>query len=260
RPGARRRRPAADRSGGCRPGPPCLALQQLAGDRSSRGRRRRGPLARSRGRRHPFAHRRAGAAGRIRGGARGPRWPRRRGRLHTIDATVNDDLSPAATEVPVVALTAATVPQRPSLAWRWLATGGLIVTLISVAALVLAWRADERMRGTERELVKRQQESAERVAEANLLAHQAQDSMRDATAKVALLEARLNEIAVQRDQLEDLIQSVARSRDENLLTDIESALRAAMQQAALTGSAEPLVATLKQSDDRLARANQPRLE
>jgi uroporphyrin-3 C-methyltransferase len=84
--------------------------------------------------------------------------------------------------------------------------------------------------------------------------------MRDATAKVALLEARLNEIAVQRDQLEDLIQSVARSRDENLVADIESALRAAMQQAALTGSAEPLVATLKQSDDRLARANQVRLE
>src|ERR1019366_332010 len=126
--------------------------------------------------------------------------------------------------------------------------------------LVFAWRGAPRVRGTERELVMRQQESADRVAEATLLARQAQDSMRDATAKVALLEARLNEIAVQRDQLEDLIQSVARSRDENLVSDIESALRAAMQQAALTGSAEPLVATLKQSDDRLARANQVRLE
>ena len=37
-------------------------------------------------------------------------------------------------------------------------------------------------------------------------------------------------------------------------------MRAAMQQSALTGSAEPLVATLKQSDERLARADQPRLE
>jgi uroporphyrin-3 C-methyltransferase len=34
----------------------------------------------------------------------------------------------------------------------------------------------------------------------------------------------------------------------------------ALQQSALTGSAEPLVATLKQSDERLARYNQPRLE
>jgi uroporphyrin-3 C-methyltransferase len=34
----------------------------------------------------------------------------------------------------------------------------------------------------------------------------------------------------------------------------------ALQQTAITGSAEPLVATLKQADERLARYNQPRLE
>ena len=83
------------------------------------------------------------------------------------------------------------------------------------------------MRGSERELVKRQQESADRVAEALLLARQAQDAMRDATAKVALLEARLGEVALQRGQLEELVRSVARSRDENLVSDIESAMRAA---------------------------------
>jgi uroporphyrin-III C-methyltransferase len=37
-------------------------------------------------------------------------------------------------------------------------------------------------------------------------------------------------------------------------------VRVALQQSALTGSAEPLVATLKQADERLARYNQPRLE
>ncbi len=172
---------------------------------------------------------------------------------------MNDDLSPAA-EVPTVAPTTGIGAPSRDLSWRWMGAAVVLVALIAVVALVFAWRADQRVRDTERELVMRQQESADRVGEATLLARQAQDSMRDATAKVALLEARLNEIAVQRDQLEDLIQSVARSRDENLVSDIESALRAAMQQAALTGSAEPLVATLKQSDDRLARANQVRLE
>jgi uroporphyrin-3 C-methyltransferase len=57
-----------------------------------------------------------------------------------------------------------------------------------------------------------------------------------------------------------LIQSLSRSRDENLLVDVESAIRVAMRQCAITGSAEPLVATLKQSDERMARYNQPRLE
>ena len=150
-------------------------------------------------------------------------------------------------------------PRRP-LSWRWTGLFALLLAAVSLLALGLAWRADQRVHGSERELVKRQQESADRVAEALLLARQAQDAMRDATAKVALLEARLGEVALQRGQLEELVRSVARSRDENLVSDIESAMRAAVQQSALTGSAEPLVATLKQSDERLARASQPRLE
>ena len=83
---------------------------------------------------------------------------------------------------------------------------------------------------------------------------------REAAAKMALLEARVAETSMQRTQLEDLIQSLARSRDENVLADVEAAIRVALQQSAITGSAEPLVLTLKQADERLARYNQPRLE
>jgi uroporphyrin-3 C-methyltransferase len=172
---------------------------------------------------------------------------------------VNDASSPDPEPRTVVPAPAAAAPRGPLL-WRLSGPIVLLLTLVSVVALALAWRADQRVRSSERELVKRQQESADRVAEAMLFARQAQDGMRDATAKVALLEARLNEVALQRGQLEDLVRSVARSRDENLVTDIEAAMRAAVQQSALTGSAAPLVATLKQSDERLARANQPRLE
>jgi uroporphyrin-3 C-methyltransferase len=68
------------------------------------------------------------------------------------------------------------------------------------------------------------------------------------------------EVAVQRGQVEELIQSLSRSRDENVVVDIEAGIRVALQQSAITGSAEPLVAALKQSDERLARYNQPRLE
>jgi uroporphyrin-3 C-methyltransferase len=64
---------------------------------------------------------------------------------------------------------------------------------------------------------------------------------------------------LQRSQLEELMQSLSRSRDENLVVDIESALRLAQQQTQLTGSAEPLLAALRTADDRLSRAAQPRL-
>ncbi len=173
---------------------------------------------------------------------------------------MNDESSPASAEPRTVVNAPALAAPRGSPLRRWSTLLALLLALVSIAALAFAWRADERVRSSERELVKRQQESADRVGEALLLARQAQDGMRDATAKVALLEARLNEVAMQRGALEDLIQSVVRSRDENLVSDIESAMRAAMQQAALTGTAEPLLSTLKQSDERLARSSQPRLE
>ena len=103
-------------------------------------------------------------------------------------------------------------------------------------------------------------DSAAQATEARVLAKAAEEGMRDMAAKLALTESRVAEVAIQRSQLEELLQSLSRSRDENVVVDIEASIRVALQQNAITGSAEPLVATLKQSDERLARYNQPRLE
>jgi uroporphyrin-3 C-methyltransferase len=53
------------------------------------------------------------------------------------------------------------------------------------------------------------------------------------------------------------ISAVAIARRE--LADIDAAIRA-VQQSAITGSTEPLLATLKQADERLTRNAQPRVE
>ncbi|MEY4562491.1 MAG: hypothetical protein RLZZ618_1768 [Pseudomonadota bacterium] len=136
---------------------------------------------------------------------------------------------------------------------------GVLVALM-LASLALAWSARERVRQVEKVLAGRQQDSSNLASEARMLARQAQDTATSSAAKVALLEARLAEVALQRTQLEDLIQSLSRSRDENLVVDIEAGLRVAQQQSAITGSAEPLMAALKQSDERLQRYSQPRLD
>jgi uroporphyrin-3 C-methyltransferase len=156
------------------------------------------------------------------------------------------------------ALQAQSAPSRAALRWRIALLALLaVLTLFSVA---LAVSTQQRVRLLERELVRRQQDSQGEASEARMLSRQAQDTARDAAAKVALLDARVSEAALQRTQLEELIQSLSRSRDENVVADVESAIRVALQQSAITGSAEPLVATLKQSEERLARYNQPRLE
>lgn len=143
---------------------------------------------------------------------------------------------------------------------RWIAAGAAVLAALATAALVFAWNTQQRVKALEIELVKRQQDSASLSTEARTLARNADVTAREAAAKMALLEARVAETTMQRSQLEDLIQSLARSRDENVLADVEAAIRVALQQSAITGSAEPLVLTLKQADERLARYNQPRLE
>lgn len=166
-----------------------------------------------------------------------------------------DETSSSAAPAPVAAAPAVAPP-----ATRWWAAIAALLLVLGVLALALAWKTDQRVASLEQELVKRQQDSARQAVEAQMLAKQAHEGMGAAAAKVALLEARVAEVALQRTQLEDLIQSLSRSRDENLLVDIEAAIRMALQQGAITGSTEPLVLVLRQSDERLARYSQPRLE
>ena len=163
----------------------------------------------------------------------------------------------------VAAAPASTVPapgELHALPGRWIAAGAVLLAALCAAAVMYAWNTQQRVKGLEQQMVKRQEDSGAQAAEAQMLARQAQESSRDAAAKLALLEARVAEVSVQRTQLEELIQSMSRSRDENLLADVESSIRVALQQTAITGSNEPLIITLKQAEERLARQNQPRLE
>ena len=149
-------------------------------------------------------------------------------------------------------------PPRPGA--TLMQAGVFVIGLVALLGLGLAWQSQQRLKQVEQELVRRQDTSQ---TEANLAREQAriaQDLSRDTAAKVALLDARLAEVAVQREQLDSLMQSVSRSRDENVVGDLEASLRVAMQQGVITGSAEPLVAALHQAEDRLARYKQPRLE
>lgn len=91
------------------------------------------------------------------------------------------------------------------------------------------------------------------AVEARTIAQQAQDVARETSARLAVTEARVGEVALQRGQLEELMQSLSRSRDENLVVDIDAGLRLAQQQAQLTGSLQPLVAALKSASQHRAR-------
>ncbi|TAF80412.1 MAG: hypothetical protein EAZ54_07490 [Curvibacter sp.] len=138
---------------------------------------------------------------------------------------------------------------------RWL-RGVALVAVAGVIGSVLLW---QKLGNIQEQLARQTAESGSQAGEARATAKQAQELAIETAAKLAVLEARLSEVALQRTQLEELMQSLSRSRDENLVVDIESSLRLAQQQAQLTGSVEPLLASLKSAELRVARAAQPRL-
>jgi uroporphyrin-III C-methyltransferase len=127
---------------------------------------------------------------------------------------------------------------------------------LSLVASVMLW---QKLSNIQEQLARQSQDAGNNAVEARALAKQAQELVRETAARLAVAETRLSEVAMQRSQVEELVQSMSRSRDENMLVDIESALRLAQQQAQLTGTIEPLVAALRSADQRLERGGQPRL-
>lgn len=138
---------------------------------------------------------------------------------------------------------------------RWLKLVALVAAL-GVAASALLWH---RLGGIQEQLARQSADAGSQAGEARATARQAQDLAIETAAKLAVMDARVSEVALQRTQLEELMQSLSRSRDENLVVDIDSSIRLAQQQAQLSGSVEPLLAALKSAELRVARAAQPRL-
>lgn len=135
----------------------------------------------------------------------------------------------------------------------------VLLAALVVAGLFATGLLWQKLGNIQEELARRSTDSGAQAIEARTLARAAQDSTRELAARLAIQETRISEVSLQRTQLEELMQSLSRSRDENLVVDIESGLRLAQQQAQLTGSVEPMVAALKSADLRLSRAAQPRL-
>lgn len=135
----------------------------------------------------------------------------------------------------------------------------MAVGAIAVAGLVGSVMVWQKVSSMQENLARQSADNSVLATEARSGSKQAQELAMESAAKLSVMEARLSEVALQRSQLEELMQSLSRSRDENLVVDIESAVRLAQQQAQLTGSIEPLLAALKTAETRINRASQPRL-
>ena len=135
----------------------------------------------------------------------------------------------------------------------------MVMLTVALVALVLSGLLWQRLERIQQELAKRSAEVAEQSSEAHDTAAQAEALTQELQARLSVAEVKLSEVSLQRSQLEELMLSVSRSRDDTLVLDIESGVRLAMQQAELTGSSQPLISALQAADRRIAKSAQPRL-
>ncbi len=173
--------------------------------------------------------------------------------------TLHEEIPTAASSggyAPPPAPPAPAAAAQPSAGARLLTGAVGIVAIAGLVSSVLLW---QKLSNIQEQLARQTADSGAQAIEARTMAREASDMARDTSARLAVAETRVGEVALQRSQLEELMQSLSRSRDENLVVDIESGLRLALQQSQLTGSLEPVIAALKSADQRIERAAQPRL-
>lgn len=162
----------------------------------------------------------------------------------------------ASPPVPPVRVASSNVGSTQPVGGGWFATTMLMVALLALVLSGLLWQRLDRI---QQELAKRSADVAEESEKSRDSADQALELAQELQARMSVAEVKLSEVSLQRTQLEELMLSVSRSRDDTLVLDIESGVRLAMQQAELTGSAQPLLSALQAADRRIAKAAQPRL-
>lgn len=134
-------------------------------------------------------------------------------------------------------------------AWLWLVLAAL--TVLSLLGNVLLWG---KLSGMQQHLAEGSVHSQNTAQEAKALAQTMAERAESNQAKLALLDARLQEMDVLNRQVEGLLQQATRTQNSNLLTDLEASLRLAEQQAQFTRNAQPLLDALGQAQTRLAQA------
>lgn len=158
---------------------------------------------------------------------------------------------PASASPPPRAPAVASASTRPKL-WSWIAA---LAIAAAIAAVWLAARNGQQELRTD--LAKRLAEIDAAQQATRAAVKDAQENLRDAQAKIALLENRLGESQTQQAALEALYRELSPSRDEWALTEVEQVLMLASQQLQLAGNVRGALAALQVADAKLQRLDRP---
>jgi uroporphyrin-3 C-methyltransferase len=132
------------------------------------------------------------------------------------------------------------------------------VALLAIVAALAVWLDGRRTQQALRLEVAQRLAGIESSTQASARAQtQLATDLRDAQAKITLLEARIAESQAQQAALEALYRDLAPSRDEIALSEIEQVLLVANQQLQLAGNVASALTALQLADVKLQRLDRP---
>ncbi len=130
----------------------------------------------------------------------------------------------------------------------------IVIAFVAIILMIVQWfAASSRIDTLQMELAKRLSEGDSIAKESRSVSRQAQEELQTLSAKVGLLEAKLNEAQGQQAALENMYQELARGRDERILAEIEQSVAIAAQQLQLAGNVEAALIALQSADARLTQ-------
>ncbi len=132
-----------------------------------------------------------------------------------------------------------------------------VVALAFLAALAVWFDARHNRQDLRMEVAQRLAGVESSTQAAGKAQTQLATDLRDAQAKITLLEARLAESQAQQAALEALYRDLAPSRDEIALSEIEQVLLVANQQLQLAGNVTSALTALQLADAKLQRLDRP---
>jgi uroporphyrin-III C-methyltransferase len=136
------------------------------------------------------------------------------------------------------------------------------LTLAMFALVATAWQwVDQRHQTNklEQTLSKRLSAFDDRNRESQLLAKRADESVMQVSAKIALLDQKLEESRNQQESLQTLYLELANNRDEWAIAEVEQLLIIASQQLQLAGNVKSALIALQTADSRLQQINKPQV-
>ena len=136
--------------------------------------------------------------------------------------------------------------------WPWIAL------LVLLAMAWLLWDMHNKMNEMRWELASKLAEAGTTSKQIEAIAAQSREDVKQALAKVSVLENKLAESQNQQIALEALYQELSKSRDEVSLSEVEDTLINVSQQLQLAGNIKAALIGLQSVDTRLSRVDKPK--